>query len=492
MVKPSLRQRLSPTLLPGAREADSIFMKTIVETSKNQLSPASLVSVGSVMPLMLLFGKLPLPEDIHKSLTNPALKGAVTSAYITKMDGTVLYELNPSQPVIPASNEKLLTATYALGKLGADYQPQTRFWKFSDKLVVETTGDPMLTYQQLEDAKTRLALTGDLPVFVKEPYRPGIPPGWKKDYLGNKYAAPVTAFTVDRGSFEIWAGKKHVFYMPRAYKAQVVHTPGKGLHVSFDRDTQTAKVTGTLPEEITRLDTLALKEPDVDAASILGTGFNLIETTPTTAPDLVIQGPMLADIVKECLVKSDNNIAEHLLLLSALGDGPLGESPYEVAPVRMKEFLVKAVGIDPADLEPHDGSGLGRWNKITTRALAKLLLWNEQQPTKDLWRASLASPGNGTLKKRLEGSEFVGKTGTLDGVVSLSGYAMTRDKTPVILSVVMNHHRCSNNTARSIADEIVRKIEASDLSGTVIDVGSKRESPATLTKPGIVPLNRLY
>ena len=425
-------------------------------------------------------------------LMSPLTKGSSYAAYVTKLDGTVLYDHNSTLRLLPASNEKLFTAAYALNTLGTDYHPTTKFWKLPDRVVVDTTGDPMLTYADLTHAKTELKLTGKDPIYVHEPYRIGYPSQWEIKDLPNKYAAPITGFTVDRGGFEIWADKDHPYLMPANYGTKIVHTGSGSRHVHYEPFTKTVHVYGSLPSTAIMLDTLSVPDPDKAAASILGDQFHPIEVTPETTPDLILEGPLLPMIVKECLVHSDNNLAENLLFLSAIKQGELGDDPYETATARERSFYTTTLGLDPSEFKPDDGCGLSRHNLVTAHAIARVLQWESTQPTFSLWKQSLASPGNGTLKDRLKNSSFIGKTGTMEGVSALSGYVNTKDGQTVIVSILFNHHLCPNSQIREIQDSFIKKIEDSTLSGTVLEDNTKRESLTSHSSSRTVSSDRLH
>jgi D-alanyl-D-alanine carboxypeptidase/D-alanyl-D-alanine-endopeptidase (penicillin-binding protein 4) len=444
-----------------------------------------------MMLVLALFAPV-LTNNLDVTLNSALLKGSSCSACVTKLDGTVLYDRNSDLRLIPASNQKLFTAAFALHDLGLTYHPSTRFWKQSDRVVVETTGDPMLTFADLTHAKDVLHLTGKLPVYVKEPYRIGYLPQWQYDDLPNKYAAPVTGLTVDRGSYELWEDSTHAYFQPDPYGAKIVRFTSGNRHAKYDPFTRTARVYGDYPDSARIIDTYSVPDPDKAAASILGDGFHEIKEAPTATPDLVLEGPMLPAIIKECLVHSDNNIAENLLLLAAINGGDLGDKPYDTACQRETDFFNKTVGLEAGDIRPDDGSGLSRHNLATTRSIAKLLQWESQQTTFDLWKESLASPGDGTLKDRLKDSTFIGKTGTMEGITALSGYVKTKDGQQLVVSMLFNGHVCPNSKIREIEDEFVRKIEASTLSGTVLEGPPQRESNSAQPSPSLVSLDRLH
>src|SRR5579885_1831737 len=153
-------------------------------------------------------------KNLDAVLDDPALRGAVLGVCVLDSSGKELYSRNPDLRLIPASNQKLITGAYALHELGPSYQPTTRFWKTKDAVIVDSTGDPLLSHGDLIAIKGQLKIGRKRPVWIHSAYGPLIPPGWEQDDLRNKYAAPVSAFSVDRSSFELWSENGRLFYLP--------------------------------------------------------------------------------------------------------------------------------------------------------------------------------------------------------------------------------------------------------------------------------------
>ncbi|MFZ4506165.1 MAG: D-alanyl-D-alanine carboxypeptidase/D-alanyl-D-alanine-endopeptidase [Fimbriimonas sp.] len=381
-------------------------------------------------------------------LDDPKLAGATVSVCVTDRRGGVVYERNSAIHVVPASNQKLLSCAFALEKLGPAFRPVTRFWREPDRLVIDSTGDPMMTYAQLRDAATKLRANRDLPVALRQAYRPGIPGGWEHDDLPNRYAAPVTAFTFDQGAFELWAVNGTPTLLPEPFGVGITALPSsQELSVDYDPFRARVRVSGRVPREKKLLDTLALPNPDLAAASLFGSTVGVASEVPGRKADLEIKGSTVAEIVKACLPPSDNQIAEHLLLMA-------GGPDYSIARKNIAAFL-ETVGVAKGDVKIADGSGLSRHNALTTRAICQLLTWADRQPTAPIWRNALARPGVGTLRSRLAGIQFAGKTGSLDMVSSLSGYLSHPDGRQFAVSIVMNHYFCTSAESRAIQDRFV-------------------------------------
>ena len=386
-------------------------------------------------------------------LDAPALDGAIVAAYAATLDGTPVFARAEATRVMPASNQKLLTAAFALGVLGPDARQATRVWREPGGNVVQAEGDPLLTRDDL----LRLDVDRRRPAFVAEAYAPGIPEGWQFDYLKDRYGASVYALSVDDAGFELWAKDGRPELRPDAYGVQVETRKGDRLAWSYDPFARRLVVTGPLPSGEKRLDTLATPRADLSAASLLGRTPTILDgPVPTRAPDLTLPGHTVAASVAACLPPSDNNIAEHLLLDAAKAQG---DDPYPAAAAALRDFLEGTVGTPRADVLPRDGSGLGRQNLVTARAMVGLLRWADRQTWRQTWRDSLAQAGGtGTLKSRLADVSFRGKTGSLNRVAALSGYLRRRDGTEIALCVIVNHYAAPDADVRAAMDAWVRSL----------------------------------
>ncbi len=411
--------------------------------------------------------------EYAKPLRDPKLGGALVAAIVTTEDGRVIWQQNSDKRVTPASNQKLLSNAFALWRLGPDYVPQTRFWKTVDGITIDAPGDPSMTSAKLDAAAAALGCDGKGTVRLRQTYRPLWQDTWQVGDIPNRYGAPVTAFTVDQGGFAIWAEKGSTFLLPHAFGTTIDYRGGDGkARVSYDPVRRLAVVRGSLPAERTRLDTLSIPEPDRAACSYFGDRVEFVSTLPSADPSYTISGDRMADQIGACLKPSDNNRAENMLLMPVcVGKEPV-EDPYPDARKQLVEFLTSTVGASAGDFNPIDGSGLSRQNSLTVRGLAKLLQWADQQPTSAVWRLALAHPGEGTLKSRLAGVDFEGKTGTLNMVVALSGYVKTRDGRKLIVSVIVNHSTAGETATRTLVDQFVRNIANVPEGGTALARGS--------------------
>ena len=420
---------------------------------------------------------LPLAFQASTSLdalldSNPSLAGASYAVTISRMNGEILFNRNGGRRLIPASNQKLLSTIYAVHTLGLNFRPKTTIIECADQIGVISEGDPSMSTARLVQIGKDL-VSRNKPVYVQQAYRPGVPSGWESDDLINRYAAPVYAFTVDQGAFKVESVAGVVKPLPSELGVILSIKPSKGaVRVKYFLEQQKVSIEGDLGTDDKTLETLALREPDRSAARFLGTRF-ANDPLPKYAEPFSRReyfGDPMPKLLADCLQPSDNQYAEQLLLMAAAKRGLIKDptTPYGPARADEQKFFETVVGVPVGDLRPVDGSGLARQNLVTTRAIAKMLQWSASQPWFPVFDAALASPGVGTLKSRLAGSTFRGKTGTLTSVVGLSGYVNAPTGERLIVSIVINNTVDTSAKVRDCADQIIRWVETSPTFGPAL------------------------
>ena len=130
----------------------------------------------------------------------------------------------------------------------------------------------------------------------------------------------------------------------------------------------------------------------------------------------------LFDILKRMNIYSNNAMAEMLTI--AVGGGG-----------KMRQVAAQAAGVSKNELRLHNGSGLGKSNQISPRAVCALFMavHNTLQPDglsiSDVF--PIAGRDDGTIEHRKLPSHAVVKTGTLGNVSTLGGVIFTREHGPV-------------------------------------------------------------
>ncbi len=142
-------------------------------------------------------------------------------------------------------------------------------------------------------------------------------------------------------------------------------------------------------------------------------------------------------LLKPMMYRSDNFYAEQTLLM--VSNQKLG---------LMSDRLIidTILKTDLADLPQAprwvDGSGLSRYNLFTPQTFVAILNKMREQFGMDRLKSIFPTGGTGTLGSfyKKDSGYIYAKTGTLSGVVALSGYLYTHKNKLVIFSVLVNNH----------------------------------------------------
>ena len=148
----------------------------------------------------------------------------------------------------------------------------------------------------------------------------------------------------------------------------------------------------------------------------------------------------LANAVRDINKFSNNVMARQLFLTLGNDTAP---ATIERARERMGAWLLGR-GLNFPELVIDNGSGLSRSERISADSLNRLLLDAWQHPAMPEFIASLPIVGiDGTMKRRLKGSEVTGrahiKTGTLEGVRTAAGYALDASGRRYAVTMLINH-----------------------------------------------------
>jgi D-alanyl-D-alanine carboxypeptidase/D-alanyl-D-alanine-endopeptidase (penicillin-binding protein 4) len=162
--------------------------------------------------------------------------------------------------------------------------------------------------------------------------------------------------------------------------------------------------------------------------------------------------PLLEDI------RVINKVSQNLhaeILLRLLGKEKGTTATIDGGLEVLKGFLTKA-GVPSDQYVFYDGSGLSRQNLVTPHAVVSLLEFAHEQPWGAGFRDTLPVAGvDGSLADRFKGTiaqgKVYGKTGSLGGVKSLSGYLTTQHGDQIAFAILTNNF---NTPAKKVTDAI--------------------------------------
>jgi serine-type D-Ala-D-Ala carboxypeptidase/endopeptidase (penicillin-binding protein 4) len=174
--------------------------------------------------------------------------------------------------------------------------------------------------------------------------------------------------------------------------------------------------------------------------------------TPDAALELAqVEGPTMTRLAQITGVRSENWFSEMLLKgLTTSGTTRAGAA--------QSRRFARSLG---ASVSVVDGSGLSRSNKAAPREVVDYLLAELERPEANAFVGSLPTAGvNGTLATRMRSGPARGrcraKTGTINGVTTLSGYCDTLGGDTLAFSILMNS--ASVGPGRSRQDRMVQAI----------------------------------
>jgi D-alanyl-D-alanine carboxypeptidase/D-alanyl-D-alanine-endopeptidase (penicillin-binding protein 4) len=447
---------------------------------------------------------------ISKYLKRPGVRSAKWGIQILDPENNkVLVEVNPDKPFLPASVLKVVTTSAAVEKLGPEFRYKTGVYTngaidtngvLNGDLILVGRGDPNLLdaygdlqqkpalndlaekVQSLGIREVRGDIIGDDSYFDSN----STVKGWTASDLRTVYGAPVNALSINNNVVQIVVNpasyKKPVTVglEPRTSYFRIRNSGITGgrrskntLRAQHLRGSNTIVISGTLPSNRTYVQNIVLSNPAETTAatfkeelqrrgieihgkvSAIHSGDILTEDKKNWSLVTEHQSLPLVRALEIINKRSQNLHAE--MLLRTLGAEFKGEGSNEAGLEVVKEFLVQA-GIDSEKIHLNDGCGLSRENFLTPRFQTSLLEYLLNRPYFGLFYNTLSVSGtDGTLRNRLSAMDVKGsihaKTGTLNGVTTLSGYITTQSGRNLIFSIFANRVTAVTKVKRTI-DEI--------------------------------------
>jgi D-alanyl-D-alanine carboxypeptidase/D-alanyl-D-alanine-endopeptidase (penicillin-binding protein 4) len=411
-----------------------------------------------------------------------ALSSARTGIFVAAVEtGEVFYARDPDALLNPASVVKLFTSAAALARLGTEYRFSTELLAEGagrggevKALHVRGRGDPSLVTERLWVMAGDLAHLGVREVgelVLDDGWFDGerTGPGYDQEDGDRSYLAPVGALSLNFNSLSIHVAPGE----RRGQRARVELEPASDLLEVENRAMTVArgghgrvKVSSSLrggKQRIVvegrialgsraqvirrRVDEPALYFGHTLKALLKLRGVRVGRVRTGKVPEgarllYVSQSDALADIVRRLNKTSNNFIAEQLLkTLGAEVKGAPGSWPKGVAAV--EEFLAE-VGIPRGSYVMRNGSGLNDTNRFSARQIVTLLraMWTRSSILPEYLVSLPVAGRDGTIRWRMEGTEAAGrlraKTGTLEGVTSLSGFVQTAGGRTLAFAVLVN------------------------------------------------------
>ncbi len=399
-------------------------------------------------------------KDVIKKSIDKILNQAPSSTKIAiliynPLNEDTLYSSNHENSMIPASNTKLFTTATALSIMGGNFHLATKLLTddsdltdgiINGNLYIKGYGNSLFTEKDLlsfVDSLKRIGIrevTGHIigdDTYFDERYTRD---DWITDERANVHLPAVSALVLNRN---------------RALAERTVRYRRHGR--IRRRKIRYYKNISNPPVYIANIlrNKLIVNGIKVKKSSIKG-------TAPAKVKEITESYILLKNLIKEINKHSDNYLAECLFkTIGAVATGKQGNSFYSTQTILR---FIQDNGIYSKGTSVVDGSGISRFDQITVGAIVGLLqkMYFNLNLFEDFYNSLSIAGVDGTLEHRMRKTaaenNFHGKTGTLNGVSSLSGYVKTKSGDELIVSMLFEFNRHGANFYRELQDKIVELI----------------------------------
>jgi D-alanyl-D-alanine carboxypeptidase/D-alanyl-D-alanine-endopeptidase (penicillin-binding protein 4) len=374
------------------------------------------------------------------------------------------YNYQGDKYFVPASNVKIATCYAAMKYLGK-YLPGIKYRTEEERMLVFPTGDPTFlhadfpnqrVYHFLKNTDKRIYLS----TFNWEDNR------WGKGWAWDDYNE---AFMAERSAMPVYGNLAHV--TGPADSLQVIPGLFSASFIKEDSAAKQKKPSSAVQREFTANTFLMAgdkKEQNTEVPFITDTSsliYRLLSDTlhkKVTKSDArytksdsiaVIHSQPADSLLKIMMHRSDNFLAEQALLM--VSNEMLGVMNDE----KVLDTLLKTSFKDlPQQPRWTDGSGLSRYNLFTPKDFVFILNRIKNEFGMERMKEILPTGNEGTLHHyyQADSGYIFAKTGTMSGVVALSGYLYTKKNRLLIFSVLVNNH---NAAAVEIKKAIEKMLE---------------------------------
>lgn len=443
-----------------------------------------------------------LRTEIDAVLKDPLLaQSNVGIKVVSVTTGEVLYDAGSNKLYHPASTMKLLTAAVTLVNLKPNYRFHTTLYaegiegiRVRGSLYLKGRGDPLFAIEDLAEMVETLVQSGvkeiEGDIVVDDSYFDDVTKGkgwmWDDGPIGGYYSHQ-SALTINHNGVMVTVSPGAEIGEPVRLRLDPLT---EYLNVLNDAVTVAASESGSLlverqtkpvPANVLTIRGLVPVNQQkvrrhvdiVNPALFCGTLFKEALARNGVSVQGIVREGMVPDGVSEIAVhtslplslivrkmnkRSDNLIAE--LLLKTLGAEMLGTAGTSQKGLQVINEFLSETGIATTRSTLADGSGVSRYNLLSATMLTNLLVYMFKDfSVMPEYLMSLPIAGvDGTLSWRMKDSEAEGvlraKTGTMRGVTTLAGYAMTADGEILAFAMLMSHYVGSSNPRRALQDRI--------------------------------------
>ena len=406
-----------------------------------------------------------------------------------KSEDDVIDSVNPKQLKIPASVTKLLTTFAVLQKFPIGFKFKTQLFYDGDNIYLKGGGDPSFvsekmwylvnefTRSQVHIIKKDIIVDDTLFDDIR------IDSSREAKRVDRAYDSPIGAMSfnwnavnifvrpsdLNQKAFVVIDPENDIFELINSTKT-VAGAVKKDLVVSINNSAKKITVSGEISKNsVEKAIFKSISEPDLWSGNqlksflkqrgIIVQGQVRPGLVPVTARLVATaESKSISEVLADMNKFSNNFVAEMLTKDIAAQEVKQNASLKQGVDVIRQQL--KNIGLTEKDFVIDNPSGFSLENRLSASGLNQVLAAMKKNfPSYSTVLESLPIAGiDGTLKKRMKNSVAEGwvraKTGTLDGVVSVAGYAGRKDGEVFIFSLLYNGPR-DESIVREAFDQIV-------------------------------------
>lgn len=431
----------------------------------------------------------------------PELEGASISYMARDMfSGKLIASHDSSKTLAPASVLKLFTTALVLDKLGSKTEIESTFYVVGKiengvllgDLIFDANYNPTLLAERYNYSMSKLSdklieklkvhgihtIGGDIVIYDEVLPVNSIPRTWIWEDMGNYYGAGSGRTVLNENMLKIYLKSGAV-----GSDVEIIRTEpnlpwliiGSQLIASkINRDLaycysspgdKKITMTGTIPANRNSfLVKASLPDPSGTLAVLLKKSLQskyikvrgnvkVTNTLPIQKNVLfAVKSPSIGSVVRKTNQFSINVYAETLLNLAHVKSGKKD--------TKRAEYMKSALGkyFDTKSMKLYDGSGLSRFNAVSSKQVVDLITWMSKHEAKDAFSNSFAVAGeSGTLKNLLASTiakgRIKGKSGSMDGVRAYAGTINTKKDKNLAFSIMVNNYSISNSALKKIIEK---------------------------------------
>lgn len=425
--------------------------------------------------------------------------GVYAAKVVDLHTGETVFSKNADLPLIPASNQKLITLYSALQVLDVEEQVGTSVYYSGDikkgtlngNIYFKFRGDPELDQKKLQALVQAISdagikkINGDVIVDDTEFDDEYFGHGWPVDQTKFCYSAPISSIIYNRNCYNIAvnvrsSGELDFSSEQKPYVFEIINN---AKQVDFDKfcdlelkanEDNSYFLSGCYQaKNFPATFKMAVQNPRKNIMSVISNAmrdkdvmFNsfAFNAMPAKATELAsTTSRPIKELLFDMAKDSDNMYAEIIFKkISARATGYSGS--WKNSAIITKDLLVDNLGLNPRTFNLHDGSGLSRKNLIAPSVFTALLVhaYEDKNITQYFMDSLPIASKDGTLKGRFKDSflqnKIFAKTGTVDNASTLSGYAFLDNGKKYAFSIMVNNYTVQDWQARQFQEKLLEHV----------------------------------